>query len=47
MTTTRNEPSQLDKVKKAARALAVDEDDARWEERMRKIVKQKRVEKPA
>jgi hypothetical protein len=35
--------SQLDKFKAAARALECDEDEARWDERLRKVVKQKPV----
>jgi len=33
--------SQLDKFKKAARALESDEDEARWEDRLRKVAKAK------
>ncbi len=40
------EPSQLDKFKSAARELETDDDEARFDERMRKLVKQKPVEKP-
>jgi hypothetical protein len=37
--------SQADKFKEAARELGADEDEKRWEERLRKVAKQK-VEKP-
>ena len=37
--------SQLDKFKEAARELAADEDEARWDERLKKVVKPK-PEKP-
>lgn len=37
--------TQSDKFKEAARELEADEDEARWEERLKKIAKQK-VEKP-
>jgi hypothetical protein len=39
-------PTQSDKFKEAARALECDEDEARWDERLRKVAKQKPVEKP-
>ncbi|MES2288672.1 MAG: hypothetical protein V4530_02960 [Pseudomonadota bacterium] len=35
--------SQLDKFKEAARELETDDDEARFDERMRKLVKQKPV----
>ncbi len=39
--------SELDKFKEAARDLGADDDEARFDERMRKLVKQKPVqEKP-
>lgn len=38
---------QLDKFKEAARDLETDDDEARFDERVRKLVKQKPVEKPA
>ena len=38
-------PSQLDKFKEAARALECDDDEARFDERMRMLVKHKPVEK--
>jgi hypothetical protein len=41
------EPTQSDKFKDAARALECDEDEARWDDRLRKIAKQKPVEKDA
>ena len=37
---------QLDKFKQAARELETDDDEARFDERVRKLVKQKPVEKP-
>ena len=37
--------SQLDKFKEAARDLETDDDEARFDERMRKLVKQKPVDK--
>jgi hypothetical protein len=37
--------SQSDKFKDAAREHGADEDEKRWEERLRKVAKQK-VEKP-
>jgi hypothetical protein len=33
--------SQLDKFKDAARELGVDEDEKRWDERLRKVTKAK------
>lgn len=38
--------SQLDKFKAAAKELETDDDEARFDERLRKIVKHKPVEKP-
>lgn len=38
--------SQLDKFKEAARELETDDDEARFDERLRKIVRHKPVEKP-
>lgn len=38
--------TQLDKFKEAARDLETDDDEARFDERLRKIVKHKPVEKP-
>jgi hypothetical protein len=38
--------SQSDKFKKAARELECDDDEARFDERVKKLVKHKRVEKP-
>ena len=35
------EPTQLDKFKEAARQLETDDDDERFEERLKQIVKQK------
>ncbi len=40
-------PSQSDKFKQAARELDCDEDEARWDERLRKVAGQKPApEKP-
>lgn len=39
-------PSQLDKFKEAARDLETDDDEAHFDERLKKLVKQKPVEKP-
>lgn len=42
-----NKPSQLDKFKEAAREIGADEDEARWDARLRKIAKAKpKPEKP-
>lgn len=38
--------SQLDKFKEAARQLETDDDEARFDERVKKLVRQKPVEKP-
>ena len=38
--------SQLDKFKQAARELEVDEDEARWDERLKKVVKANPKDKP-
>ena len=39
--------SQLDKFKEAARAAECDEDEARWDERLRKVARQRpEEEKP-
>ncbi len=38
--------TQLDKFKEAARDLETDDDEARFDDRLRKIVKHKPVEKP-
>ena len=38
--------SQIDKFKEAARDLETDDDEARFDDRLRKIVKHKPVEKP-
>jgi hypothetical protein len=39
--------SQADKFKEAAREIGADEDEARWEERLRKVVRHKPApEKP-
>jgi hypothetical protein len=42
----KDELSQSDKFKQAARDLECDPDEARWEDKLRKVVKQKPVEKP-
>jgi len=39
--------TQLDKFKEAARDLKTDDDEARFDDRLRKIVKHKPVEKPS
>ena len=49
MTSSSQSPaqSQLDKFKEAARELGVDEDEARWDERLKKLAKAKPApEKP-
>lgn len=38
--------SQIDKFKEAARQLETDDDEARFDERMKKLVKHKPVKKP-
>jgi hypothetical protein len=38
---TDHKTTQADKFKEAARELGADEDEARWEERLRKVAKQK------
>ena len=38
--------TQLDKFKAAARELECDDDEARFDERVKKLVRQKPVEKP-
>ena len=40
-----SDKSQLDKFKEAARDLETDDDEARFDDRLRKIVKHKPVEK--
>jgi hypothetical protein len=42
-----DDKTQLDKFKEAARDLETDDDEARFDDRVRKLVKQKPVEKPA
>lgn len=37
-----NEKPQSEKFKEAAREHGADEDEARWEERLKKVAKQKR-----
>lgn len=39
-----DEPTQLDKFKAAARELECDDDEARFDERVKKLVRQKPVE---
>ena len=46
MTESVPKQSQVDKFKEAARDLETDDDEARFDERLRKIVKHKPVEKP-
>jgi hypothetical protein len=41
-----DEPTQLDKFKQAARELETDDDEARFDERMKRLMKQKPAEKP-
>ena len=43
MNTTSADQSQLDKFKQAARELETDDDEARFDERVRKLVKRKPV----
>jgi hypothetical protein len=38
--------SQLEKFKEAARQLETDDDEARFDERLKKLVKHKPVDKP-
>jgi hypothetical protein len=38
--------AQSEKFKAAARELDCDEDEARWDERLRKVARQKLAEKP-
>ncbi|MGD9472710.1 MAG: hypothetical protein AB7G24_07675 [Novosphingobium sp.] len=40
-----DKPTQLDKFKEAAREIGADEDEARWDERLKKVAKGK-PEKP-
>lgn len=41
-----DDKTQLDKFKEAARQLETDDDEARFDERMKKLVKHKPVKKP-
>lgn len=41
-----NEQTQSDKFKQAARELECDEDEARWDERLKKVAAQKPVDPP-
>jgi hypothetical protein len=43
--THKDEQSQSDKFKQAARDLECDPDEARWEDKLRKVVKPKPVDK--
>jgi hypothetical protein len=45
-TALKDELSQLDKFKQAARNLECDPDQAKWEDKLRKVVKFKLVENP-
>jgi hypothetical protein len=46
--TKRRDESQADKFKQAAKNIGADEDEARWEERLKKVAKQKpKDEEPA
>lgn len=45
MTESTPQKSQADKFKEAAREIGVDEDEARWEDRLRKVAKHKPAEK--
>jgi hypothetical protein len=40
-----NEQSQSEKFKQAARDLECDPDEAKWEDKLRKVVKQKSADK--
>ncbi|MFT4026212.1 MAG: hypothetical protein QM676_05360 [Novosphingobium sp.] len=45
---TKTNQTQLDKFKEAARESGADEDEARWDDRLKKVVKVKpKPEKPA
>lgn len=41
-----DQKNQLEKFEEVARELETDDDEARFDERVRKLVKQKPVEKP-
>lgn len=41
-----DKPTQLDKFKKLARELKANEDEAHWDERLKKVAKATPVEKP-
>ena len=43
---TSDRPTQLDKFREAARELDTDNDEARFDDRIKKLVKQKPVEGP-
>jgi len=43
---SKTDQSQLDKFKELARELEADEDEARWDERLKKVAKAKPTEKP-
>lgn len=38
--------TQTERFRQAAREIGADEDEARWDERLRKVVKHKPAEKP-
>lgn len=42
----KDQQTQIDKFKEAARELECDDDDKRFDDRMKKLVKHKPVEKP-
>lgn len=42
----KTDKTQLDKFKEAARELETDDDEKRFDERVKKLVKQKPVDKP-
>ena len=44
--TDQSPTTQLDKFKEAARELGTDDDEARFDERVKKLVRQKPGEKP-
>ena len=46
MTNAADEPTQLDKFKEAARQLQTDDDEARFDERVKKLVRRKPAERP-
>ena len=46
MKTSRSEKSQTEEFKKLARELECDEDEARWDERLKKVAKSAPASKP-